>query len=150
MNNAHNHPTDAELTILKPPRSLEALQTPGSILTLVLLIILLLAAAAIGLIFIPWQQSVTGAGRVMILSPADRPQNIEAQISARIVRWNVQEGQTVKQNDVIAEIKDIDAKFLDAAQIERMRAQRLAQQSKLRAANHRAAALARQIEKVSR
>lgn len=149
MNTENLHSADAQ-TIAKPIRSLETLRTPRSLAWLVFLILFLLAAVAAGLIFIPWQQSVTGTGRVFVLTPADRPQNIEAQIPARLVRWNVQEGQIVKADDVIAEIKDIDSKFLDAAQIERMRGQQRQQKAKLAAANQRATALERQIENVSR
>lgn len=150
MNTQFKHSVDADLSTLKPRRSLETLKTPRSLGWLLTFIVASLIAVASGMVFIPWQQSVTGAGRVIILTPADRPQNIEAQISARIVKWNVQEGQMVKENDQIAEIKDIDSKFLDAEQIERMRGQRRAQTAKLRAANQRAAALSKQIESVNR
>ena len=150
MNIENNRSTNVNDADLKPLRSLETLRTPRSLGWLVIIILLLLAAVTAGLIFIPWQQSVTGSGRVIILSPADRPQNIEAQIPARILRWNVAEGQKVKTNDVIAEIKDIDSKFLDESQIERLRQQRQAQTAKLTAAESRAAALEKQILNVSR
>lgn len=134
----------------KPLRSLETLRTPRSLGWIVVMILLLLAGTAVALIFTPWQQSVSGTGRVMIFNPMDRPQNIEAQIPARIVKWNVVEGQIVKADDVIAEIRDIDSKFLDAAQVERMREQRRQQEAKLAAAESRAAALEKQIQNVSR
>ncbi|RYG24414.1 HlyD family efflux transporter periplasmic adaptor subunit [bacterium] len=76
------------------------------------------------LAFVPWQQNVVGTGEVAIFSAMDRPQNVEAQIPGRIVKWHVQEGQTVKEGDPIAEIEDIDSKFLDEAQPERLSEQR--------------------------
>jgi membrane fusion protein, adhesin transport system len=134
----------------KPFRSLDELKTPRGFTGAVILIILLISGITLGLIYIPWQQSVTGTGRVFIASPDERPQNIEAQIPARIVKWNVQEGQIVNEGEIVAEIEDIDSKFLDKSQISRLRAQLTAQQSKLEAAKTRAAALENQIKNVSR
>lgn len=85
-----------------------------------IILIFLVASVALGLIFIPWQQTVTGYGTVSVFSAMDRPQNIEAQISGRVVRWNIQEGQTVAAGDVIAELDDIDSKFLDPEQESRI------------------------------
>lgn len=131
-------------------RSLETLQTPRRFGFVSITLILLIGAVLLGLIYIPWQQSVTGTGRVFIVDPEDRPQNIEAQIPARLVKWNVQEGQIVKAGEIVAELEDIDSKFLDKSQINRLRAQRQAQESKLTAARSRAAALENQIRSATR
>lgn len=69
--------------------SLGLLRTPHTPRRIALAVLLLLGLVILGLIFIPWQQSVTGNGRVMILSPMQRPQNIEAQIPGRLLRWAV-------------------------------------------------------------
>ncbi|MBC7806677.1 MAG: biotin/lipoyl-binding protein [Akkermansiaceae bacterium] len=87
---------------------------------------LTVAAVAACLAFVPIQQTVNGYGQVIVYSAMDRPQNIEAQISGRLVEWRVQEGVTVKKGDVIARLEDIDSKFLDARQVERLREQRVA------------------------
>jgi multidrug resistance efflux pump len=97
--------------LVKPPKS-------GRRIAIIL--IFLVASVALGLIFIPWQQTVTGYGTVSVFSAMDRPQNIEAQISGRVVSWNIQEGQTVAAGDVIAELDDIDSKFLDPEQESRI------------------------------
>lgn len=131
-------------------RSLELLHTPRKVRPLALNLILVIVLLIVGLIYVPWQQSVTGTGRVIVLSPMERPQNIEAQITGRIVQWNVQEGETVKADQQIAELADIDSKFLDQAQATRLAAQREAQIAKRTAAQSRAAALAQQIDAMSR
>lgn len=153
MNDSHNNnKTEPGFLISgnKTLRSLDALKTPRGFTRAGILLILLISGITLGLIYIPWQQSVTGTGRVFIASPDERPQNIEAQIPARIVKWNVQEGQIVQEGDIVAELEDIDSKFLDKSQISRLRSQLTAQKSKLEAAKERAAALENQIKNVSR
>lgn len=72
---------------------------------------------------VPWQQTIIGGGQVAVFNPAERPQTIEAQIPGRIVKWNVSEGQLVETGDIIAEIEDIDQKFLDPEIEKRMTGQ---------------------------
>ncbi len=134
----------------KTSRSLEVLQTPRRFSAVGIFLLVLISGIVLGLIYIPWQQSVTGTGRVFIASPDERPQNIEAQIPARLVKWNVQEGQIVKEGEVLAEVEDIDSKFLDKSQVSRLTAQRRAQEAKLTAAKSRRAALENQIVNVTR
>lgn len=87
-----------------------------------LLLGLVATVAALG--FVPWRQTVSGTGRVAVFSAMDRPQPIEAQISGRIAEWRVQEGALVKEGEVVARLVDIDPKYLDAEQPERLREQR--------------------------
>ena len=101
-------------------KSIELVKPPKSGRRIAIILILLVASVALGLIFIPWQQTVTGYGTVSVFSAMDRPQNIEAQISGRLVAWHIQEGQTVAAGDVIAELDDIDSKFLDPEQAARI------------------------------
>jgi membrane fusion protein, adhesin transport system len=65
------------------------------------------------LIFVPWQQTVSGSGRVVAYAPLDRQQFIEAPIEGRIVKWSVVEGSTVKKGDPILDISDNDPNFLE-------------------------------------
>ena len=83
------------------------------------LIGLVLLAAGI-LIWVPWQQTVIGYGQVIVYDAMNRPQEIEAQITGRLVKWNVQEGDDVKKGDVLAVLEDIDSKFLDPQQADRL------------------------------
>jgi len=65
------------------------------------------------LIFVPWQQTVFGTGRVIAYAPLDRQQFIEAPIDGRIVKWYVVEGSNVKKGDPVVEISDNDPMFLE-------------------------------------
>ncbi len=85
---------------------------------------LVVVAIVSALAFVPWQQNVSGVGEVAVYSAMDRPQTVEAQIPGRIVKWFVQEGQTVKEGDLLVRTEDIDSKFLDEEQPRRLREQR--------------------------
>ncbi|MCS6886180.1 MAG: biotin/lipoyl-binding protein [Acidobacteriota bacterium] len=126
-------------------QSLELVQTPHSARPLALVIVLLLLSIVLGLILIPWQQSVSGSGRVIIFSPMERPQNVEAQIPARILKWHVREGVRVKRGDLIVELAELDPKYLDPEQLQRLEGQKRALQMRLEAAHARAEALQQQI-----
>jgi len=73
---------------------------------------LLSVLLALSLVFVPWQQSVRGSGRVIAFNPLDRRANIEAPVEGRVRRLNVVENQPVRQGDVIAEIQDNDPNLL--------------------------------------
>lgn len=89
-------------------------------------ILFLLVLSILILWLVPWQQTIIGGGQVAVFNPAERPQTIEAQIPGRIVKWNVSEGQLVETGDIIAEIEDIDQKFLDPEIEKRMTGQQVA------------------------
>ena len=86
-------------------------------------ILFLLVLSVLILWLVPWQQTIIGGGQVAVYNPANRPQTIEAQIPGRIVKWNVSEGQLVSEGEVLAEIEDIDQKFLDPEIEQRMKGQ---------------------------
>lgn len=67
---------------------------------------------ALGMAFVPWQQSVRGTGRVIAFNPLDRRVNIEAPVEGRVRKVLVVENQPVKQGDLIAEIQDNDPNLL--------------------------------------
>lgn len=99
--------------------------------------------------FLPWRQSVVGTGKIIVFSPMDRPQSIEAQIPGRLVNWYVKDGQTVQQGEVIARLAELDARFLDATQLNSMQQQKMALVSKREAAKSRGQALSDQIASVT-
>ncbi|MDX2031878.1 MAG: biotin/lipoyl-binding protein [Blastocatellia bacterium] len=140
MATVRQHTRDPKIT------SLELMKTPHAMRPIAIALLLLVAIVVLCLIFVPWQQSVTGYGRVMIFSPMDRPQSIEAQIPGRLVRWNLVEGQAVKAGDVIAELEDIDSKFLTDGQVERLKSQRGFTEAQLAQAASREAALEGQLK----
>lgn len=83
------------------------------------LILFLIAVAALILWFVPWQQTIIGSGEVIVFDAMQRPQTVEAQIPGRITKWLVNEGQTVHEGDQIAEIEDIESRFLAPDQVAR-------------------------------
>ena len=42
---------------------------------------------SLGILFLPWRQTIPGKGTVTALRPQDRPQTIQNQIGGRIERW---------------------------------------------------------------
>jgi adhesin transport system membrane fusion protein len=91
--------------------------TPGatgaSRLLWALLVFLLLA-----LLFVPWQQTAKGSGKVIAYAPLERQQTIEAPIDGRITQWWVQEGSAVKAGDPLVELSDNDPAFVERLRIE--------------------------------
>jgi len=70
-------------------------------------------------LFIQWQQTAVGEGRVMAFSPGERGQNVTANVDGRIRKWFVAEGSRVAQGDLIAEVADNDPEILQRLESER-------------------------------
>lgn len=64
------------------------------------------------IIFVPWTQTITVTGQMSAYTPYERPQDIEAQITGRIKKWHVSEGDQVKEGDLILELEDNDPNFM--------------------------------------
>jgi multidrug efflux pump subunit AcrA (membrane-fusion protein) len=107
--------------------------------------VILFVFSILALIFVPWQQTIIGTGAVTVFSPMQRPQSIEAQISGRLKSWYVMEGQKVKAGQRIAELEDLDPKFLGAEQIQQLKAQKKALLDRQAAAQSRIMALQQQM-----
>lgn len=71
------------------------------------------------LMFIPWQQTSHGSGRVVAYSPTERQQSIDAPVDGRLGQWFVYEGSIVKEGDPIVKISDNDPEILSRLQSER-------------------------------
>lgn len=59
--------------------------------------IVIMLSLLVLVLFLPWTQNVRSTGRVTTLRQEQRPQNINAIIPGRIVRWYVKEGDFVKR-----------------------------------------------------
>ena len=68
---------------------------------------------AVVLAVLPWQQSISGSGRVIALTPIERQQTLASPVDGRVVRWHVVEGTRVKAGDLIVEVTDNDPGVLD-------------------------------------
>lgn len=121
--------------------AIEYVQTPIATKRLVRICIVLSALLPLALIFLPWQQHVTGAGRVVALDPLNRPQLIEAPVSGRVDRFEVTENSRVSEGDLICEIVDIDPRRL-----ERLEQEKRTIQLQLAAAENQIATYETQIE----
>jgi multidrug resistance efflux pump len=66
----------------------------------------------VGLFFIPWQQFVTGTGKVIAFDPLDRRINVEAAVSGQVKKLHVVEGTRVKKGQLVVEIEDNDPNLL--------------------------------------
>jgi membrane fusion protein, adhesin transport system len=84
------------------------------------------------ILFLPWQQTSYGEGRVVAFSPTDRQQTIEAPVAGRIVHWHVHEGSLVKKGDALVTISDLDPQLT-----ERLEQERFALTDRMRAARSR-------------
>lgn len=80
----------------------------------VLAILLLLGGVGMvaALIYVPWVQTVSGAGKVVAYSPSERQQDLEAPVDGKIMRWHVSEGARVSPGDPIVDISDIDPNIM--------------------------------------
>lgn len=95
------------LSVLKKHRIPSAMR----IFVLISTVFALMAIAFIT--FVPWVQTIAGAGKIVALDPADREQAISALVPGRIARWYVREGSRVQTGDPIALIVDNDPKLLE-------------------------------------
>jgi adhesin transport system membrane fusion protein len=73
-------------------------------------LLVFLAAGIAALAFAPWQQSVSGVGRVVAYSPLERQQSVKAPISGRVDRYGegLYDGARVTKGQFILEIQDND------------------------------------------
>ncbi len=130
--------------------SLKIVESKNGYTIVALIFSALLTSLCAMLVYVPWQQSVHGSGKIIIFSPMQRPQNIESQIPARLKHWYVRDGQTVKKGELIAELSDLDPKFLDPLQGSRLNAQKQALIKRRDAAENRLKALEKQIGSLKR
>ena len=121
--------------------ALSVARTPRLVSTLALICVWLFLLTPPALLLTPWQQNISGAGRVTAFAPLERQQTVEAPVSGRIVQWQAREGSKVKAGDVLMEIVDVDP-----AMLERLRRQQEAAAAKLSAKDEELRAYRLQID----
>jgi multidrug efflux pump subunit AcrA (membrane-fusion protein) len=104
--------SEAQLAVWSEVRSSKAAGVLGLVLSVLLVMFL------VGLVVTPWQQSVSGRGRVIALSPTERHQRLESPVDGRISRVLVAEGQQVEQDEIVIEIADVDPRFMERLESE--------------------------------
>lgn len=65
------------------------------------------------LMFVPWTQNIRSNGKVITLSPDQRPQTVNSAIAGTVDKWYVKEGDMVKKGDTILHLKEIKSEYLD-------------------------------------
>ncbi len=83
------------------------------------IMVVILILFSLAMMFVPWQQTALGQGKVIAYSPTDRQQSISATVEGRIGQWYVHEGSHVKKGDRIVKIMDIDPDLLKRLHIEK-------------------------------
>lgn len=101
------------------PESLRLTRSTTSARALARRLALAFVALALALLLAPWQQSVTGHGRVIARAALERPQAIEAPLDARVAEVLVQEGARVAAGDPLVRLTDNDPELV--ARLERER-----------------------------
>jgi adhesin transport system membrane fusion protein len=117
MDSDTRHPLGFEPSVLRLTQPTQTARALARWLVLAALVLMLLLALA------PWQQSLTGQGRVIAYAPLDRQQALEAPMDGRVVEWMVDEGSHVAAGDPIARIADNDPDILARIERERSSAQ---------------------------
>ncbi|MBK9271721.1 MAG: HlyD family efflux transporter periplasmic adaptor subunit [Saprospiraceae bacterium] len=75
------------------------------------------------LLFLPWTQNIQGTATVTTLRQEERPQEVNSAIDGKVVKWFVQEGQTVKAGDTLVQLQEIKLEYLDPELLKRTQEQ---------------------------
>jgi len=129
-------------------RSWEAVRIPDRLKFSARLALKLIALFALVIAFVPWTQTITANGQLSAYSPYERPQDIEAQIQARITKWHVYEGVRVKQGDLILELSDVDPNFMAPDLLALLEQSKVALEQTRQAALERAEQLTKRIKEM--
>lgn len=73
----------------------------------------------LGILFLPWTQTISGRGYLTTLTPDQRPQTIQSPIPGRIEKWYVREGDYVEKGDTILHISEVKSEYFDPSLVER-------------------------------
>lgn len=82
------------------------------------------------LLFLPWTQNIQSRGNVTTLFQNQRPQQLNAIIPGRIVKWYIKEGDFVQKGDTLLQLADVKDDYLDPQLVERTVDQLEAKQQK--------------------
>ncbi len=129
-------------------RSWQGVAIPPRLVRAGVLAAFILIAFLLTIAFVPWTQTITANGQLSAYSPFGRPQDLEAQIAARIKQWHVLEGETVRAGGLIVELEDVDPNFMAPDLLRLLEQSRKAVKATRQAALERAAQLTRRIEQL--
>jgi multidrug efflux pump subunit AcrA (membrane-fusion protein) len=98
------------------------------------------------LMFLPWTQNIESKGTITTLYQSERPQELNAIIPGRILKWYVKEGDFVKKGDTILQLADVKDDFLDPLLLQRTQEQLTAKQDKISFFQQKITATESQVE----
>jgi multidrug efflux pump subunit AcrA (membrane-fusion protein) len=90
-----------------------------------------LMALILFVLFLPWTQNIRATGNITTLFQDQRPQEINAIIPGRVIKWWVKEGDFVKKGDTIIEMADVKDDYLDPDLLKRTEEQLDAKKEKI-------------------
>ncbi|MPR36901.1 HlyD family secretion protein [Salmonirosea aquatica] len=97
------------------------------------------------ILFLPWQQNISGTGSVTALSTQDRPQTVQNIVGGRIEAWYVQEGDYVKAGDTLAILSETKDEYIDPQVLPRIQEQIEAKKQGITGYENKVAALGQQL-----
>lgn len=100
-------PEDKNFTVMK------SLEAKPFIKKSIRMITILFIVFPILFLFVKWQQTSFGHGKVIVFNPNMRPQNITALVSGRIKEWHIKEGIYVKKGQRLLEVIDNDPEIIE-------------------------------------
>lgn len=74
-------------------------------------------------LFLPWTQNIRARGNVTTLYQDQRPQEVNALIGGRVVKWYIKEGDLVKAGDTLIQLSEVKTDYLDPALLQRTQEQ---------------------------
>lgn len=85
----------------------------------------------VAILFLPWTQNIRATGTVTTLYQDQRPQQLNAIIPGKIVKWFVKEGDYVKKGDTLIMLADVKDDYLDPNLVARTQEQLDAKKQKI-------------------
>ncbi len=111
----HEPPSDNAMPLLDHVAPLACRRRtvlPVRVRTLSLVVLTGFFLLLLGLVFLPWQQFISGTGRVVAYDPLERSVTLEAPLSGRVEKAFVMEGHTVRKGDLLFQMADNDPELL--------------------------------------
>jgi multidrug efflux pump subunit AcrA (membrane-fusion protein) len=74
-------------------------------------------------LFLPWTQNIRAKGIVTTLFQDQRPQEVNALIGGRVMKWYIKEGDYVKAGDTLVQLSEVKTDYLDPNLLQRTQEQ---------------------------
>jgi len=110
----------------------------------------IICVSALIILIAPWTQNVEMLGKVTVLNPEQKPQNVTSRISGRVEKWYIHDGELVKKNDTIAFISEIKEEYVDPLLVQRSEAQVKAKEFSVKSYEEKINAIDYQIDALNK